>query len=125
MLRSPPALTPVSLPQGSQVQAEQPTRKTSLPPPSLNIIVTGSSHMSRTIPHLVASGLKVTDLTEKSWHLNSKTLEKLVSRIQSASFDALSVIVLDLFGNTSVRFRQVDDTLSLAVKLPGEGGSTS
>ena len=57
-----------------------------------------------------------------SWHLNSKTLEKMVSRIQSASFDALSVIVLDLFGNTSVRFRQVDDTLSLAVKLPGEGG---
>ena len=92
------------------------------PPPSLNVIVTGSSHMSRTIPHLVASGLRVTDLTEKSWHLNSKTLEKMASRIQSAGFDVLSVVVLDLFGNTSVRFRQVDDTLSLAVKLPGEGG---
>ena len=57
-----------------------------------------------------------------SWHLNSKTLEKMVSRIQSASFDALSVIVLNLFGNTSVPFRQVDDNLSLAVKLPREGG---
>ena len=46
----------------------------------------------------------------------------MASRIQSAGFDALSVVVLDLFGNTSVCFRQVDDTLSLAVKLPGEGG---
>ena len=92
------------------------------PPPSLNLIVTGSSHMSRTIPHLVASGLRVTDLTEKSWHLNSKTLENVASRIQSAGTDALTVVVLDLFGNTSVRFRQADDTLSLAVKLPGEGG---
>ena len=87
------------------------------PPPSLNIIITGSSHMSWTILHLVTSGLRVTDLTEKSWHLNSKTLEKMASRIQSASFDALSVVVLDLFGNTSVRFRQVDDSLT--------GGKTS
>ena len=92
------------------------------PPHSLNLIVAGSSHMSRTIPHMRAKGLNITDLTEKNWHLNTKNLAKLVSRIQESSVDALSVVVLDLFGNTSVRFWQADDTLSLAVKLSGEGG---
>ena len=69
-----------------------------------------------------AKGLNITDLTEKNWHLNTKNLAKLVSRIQESSVDALSVVVLDLFGNTSVRFWQADDTLSLAVKLSVEGG---
>ena len=124
MLRSPPALTPVSLPQGSPMRAEQPMRKT-LPPPPLNLIVSGSSHMSRTIPHMKAKGIVVTDLTERNWHLNAKSLASLVSKIQASSLNALSVLVLDLFGNTSVRFKQVDDTLSLAVKLPGEGGVAS
>ena len=46
----------------------------------------------------------------------------VVSRIRGADLDSLSILVHHLFGNTSVRFRQADDTLSLAVKLPGEGG---
>ena len=120
MLRSPPALTPASLPKGSPMQAEQPMRKT-LPPP-LNLIVSGSSHMSRTIPHIKAKGIAVIDLTERNWHLNAKSLASLVSKIQATSLNTLSVLDLDLFGNTSVRFKQADDTLSLAVKLPGEGG---
>ena len=78
--------------------------------------------MSRTIPHLLAKGTKVVDLTEKSWHRNAKSIAAVVKRIQEANIDALTVLVHDLFGNTSVRFCQADDTLSLAVKLPGEGG---
>ena len=34
----------------------------------------------------------------------------------------MSVTVHNLFGNTSVRFNQWDDTLTLAVKLDGVGG---
>ena len=68
-----------------------------------------------------AKEIAVTDLTEKNWHFNSKSLASLVSKIQATSLSALSVLVLDLFGNTSVLFKQADDTLSLAVKLPGEG----
>ena len=93
--------------------------------PPLNLIVSGSSHMSRIIPHIKAKGIAVTDLTEKNWHLNAKSLASLVSKIQATSLNALSVLVLDLFGNTSVRFKQADDTLSLAVKLLGEGGVAS
>ena len=60
--------------------------------------------MLRTIPHMLAKGLRVTDLTESNWHLNAKSLANTVSRIGETSVDALSVFVHDLFGNTSVRF---------------------
>ena len=94
----------------------------SSPPPPFKLVVTGSSHMSRTIPHLLAKGIEVVDLTERCWHLNSKSMAAITARIRETDLDSLSVLVHDLFGNTSVRFRQADDTLSLAIKLPGEGG---
>ena len=46
----------------------------------------------------------------------------VVSRIRETDLDSLSILVHDLFGNTSVCFWQEDKTLSLAVKLPGERG---
>ena len=90
--------------------------------PSLNFLVTGSSHMSRVIPHIKAKGFAVSDLTEKSWHLSKNSFEKLTSKLQSAELGPLSVTVHDLFGNTSIRFNQQDDTLSLPVKLDGVKG---
>ena len=71
--------------------------------------------MSRTIPHIKAKGIAVIDLTERNWHLNAKSLASLVSKIQATSLNALSVLVLDLFGNTSMRFKQADDNLSLII----------
>ena len=92
------------------------------PPPALNLVITGSSHMSRTIPHLLAKGIRIVDLTERGWHLNANTMAAVITRIRETDVDSLTVLVHDLFGNTSTRFRQADDTLSLAVKLSGEGG---
>ena len=89
---------------------------------NLNFVVTGSSHMSRVIPHIKAKGFSVLDLTEKSWHLSKNLFEKLTSKLRSAELNPLSVTVHDLFGNTSIRFKQRDDTLSLAVKLDGVKG---
>ena len=89
---------------------------------SLNFLVTGSSHMSRVIPHIRAKGFAVSDLTEKSWHLSKNSFEKLSGKLQTAELGPLSVTVHDLFGNTSIRFNQRDDTLSLPVKLDGVKG---
>ena len=89
---------------------------------NLNFVVTGSSHMSRVIPHIKAKGFSVSDLTEKSWHLSKNSLEQLTGKLRSAELNPLLVTVHDLFGNTSIRFRQRDDTLSLAVKLDGVKG---
>ena len=80
--------------------------------------------MSRTIPHLLAKGIRIVDLTERGWHLNANTMAAVITRIRETDLDSLTVLVHDLFGNTSTRFRQADDTLSLAVKLSGEGGGT-
>ena len=91
-------------------------------PPTLRLVISGSSHMSRTIPHITAKGVEVTDLTERNWHLIAKSASSLVAKIQETESDPLKVFVHDLFGNTSVRFQKADDTLSLAVKLSGEGG---
>ena len=90
--------------------------------PILNFLVTGSSQMSRVIEHIKAKGFKVSDLTEKSWHLSKNSFEKLTGKLQSTELGPLSVTVHDLFGNTSIRFNQQDDTLSLPVKLDGVKG---
>ena len=78
--------------------------------------------MSRVIPHIKAKGFSVLDFTEKSWHLSKNSLEQLTGKLRSAELNPLSVTVHNLFGNTSIRFRQRDDTLSLAVKLDGVKG---
>ena len=78
--------------------------------------------MSRVIPHIKAKGFLVSDLTEKSWHLSKNLFEKLTCKLLSAELNPLSVTVHDLFSNTSIRFKQWDDTLSLGVKLDGVKG---
>ena len=71
-------------------------------PPPLNLVITGSSHMSRNIPHITAKGVKVTVLTERNWHLSNKSISALVAKIQETEANLLTVFVHDLFGNTSV-----------------------
>ena len=75
--------------------------------------------MSRVIPHIKAKGFSVSDLMEKSWYLSKNSFEQLTGKLRSAELNPLSVTVHDLFVNTSIRFKQRDDTLSLAVKLGG------
>ena len=89
------------------------------PPPQFAIF--GSSHMRRTAVQLVAKGYSVMDLTQKSWFLNKKSVEALTNTLQSACIPADTFLILDLFGNTSTKFRQADDTLALATKVGGGG----
>ena len=60
-----------------------------LPPLTLNLVITGSSHMSLTIPHLLAKGIRVADLTERSWHLNAKSMAAVVTRIRETDLNSL------------------------------------
>ena len=128
MLRSPAGSDPgVIAERVASVGGAANAKDTSFPspPPALNLVITGSSHMSRTILHLLAKGIRIADLTERSWYLNANSMAAVVSRIRETNLDSLTILVHDLFGNTRVRFRQADDTLSLAVKLSGEGVGTS
>ena len=80
--------------------------------------------MKRVIPFLVAKGLSVTDLTQQSWHLNKRNTDNLKHMLEGVRMHAGSFLIADLFGNTSVKYRQEDDTLALTVKTGGgsEGG---
>ena len=62
------------------------------------------------------------DLTQKSWFLNKNSVEALTNTLQAACIPVDTFVVLDLFGNTSTKFRQADDTLALATRVGGEWG---
>ena len=80
--------------------------------------------MKRTTMQLVAKGFRVLDLTQKSWFLNKKSVEALTNTFQAACIPADTFVVLDLFGNTSTKFRQADDTLALSTRVGGRGDVT-
>ena len=93
--------------------------KDSPPPTTPHYVVFGSSHMKRVIPFLTAKGLTVTDLTQQSWHLNKRNTDSLRNMLEGVRMHAGSFLIADLFGNTSVKYRQEDDTLALAGKRGG------
>ena len=56
------------------------------------------------------------DLTQQSWHLNKRNTDTLKNMLEGVRMHAGSFLIADLFGNTSVKYRQEDDTLALAIK---------
>ena len=78
--------------------------------------------MQRTISQLRQTGYRVRDLTQKSWVLGKKSCDALAAAILADRIPADTTVVLDLFGNTSTKFRQEDNTLALAVKTGGGEG---
>jgi hypothetical protein len=85
----------------------------------LHLVLLGGSHMHRTAPHLRSLGVKVTDLSTPGWVSNTANGQHLMDRVRFAELPSDVVYVLDLLGNSSVRFRQADDSSSLPVKLNG------
>ena len=60
--------------------------------------------MRRIIPFLTAKGLTVTNLTQKSWHLNKCNTDTLKSTLEGVRMHENSFLIVDLFGNTSVKW---------------------
>ena len=78
--------------------------------------------MRRIILHVMAKGHTVVDLTEPGWVLNAKNCANLVGQLRASDCTG-KIAVMDLFGNTSCRYRQADDGLAMAVKMGGGGGT--
>jgi hypothetical protein len=85
----------------------------------MHFVTIGGSHMKRTAPHLQALGVKVTDLSIPGWVSNTQNGQNLLNRVSSAGLPSDAIYVLDFLGNSSVRFRQADESSSLPVKLNG------
>ena len=77
--------------------------------------------MQRTITQLRQHRYRVTDLSQKSWVQGKKSCDALAAALLADHISADTTVVLDVFGNTSTKFRQEDDNLALAIKNGGEG----
>ena len=76
--------------------------------------------MKRVIPLLVSKGMDVTDLTERCWMTSAKNNLVLSSALAGVETTADTAFVLDLFGNSTARYRTLDDSTSPATFM-GKG----
>ena len=58
-------------------------------------------------------------MIQKSWVLGKKSCDALGSVLLADCIPMGTTAALDLFGNTSTKFKQEDNTLALAVKNGG------
>jgi hypothetical protein len=75
-----------------------------------HIVIAGASNMKRLAPALKMASYEVTDLSQPSWLATAENIELLAGKISSLSLGGDSVLELELFGNSTFRFRQFDDT---------------
>jgi hypothetical protein len=59
------------------------------------------------------AGYEVTDLSQPSWLATAENIELLAGKINSLGLGGDAIVVLELFGNSTFRFRQFDDTMAL------------
>jgi len=82
------------------------------------VFVFGGSNMRSVVPELEKLGLSVVDHTAPGWVPNPVNLAKLSDLIATAEPD--DVVVVDLLGNVTHRFAQVDGTLAMPFKSDGK-----
>jgi hypothetical protein len=92
------------------------------------LIVAGASNMKRLIPSLKATGSEITNFTQSSWLATPENVDILADKIRKENIGPDTVIILELFGNSTFRYRQFDGTMALPFKsghgyhLEGEVG---
>jgi len=94
-------------------------RKTEPAPKETHFTLIGGSNTGPLKHHLEELGAKVTDLSKSGWICNTANSQLLMMGMGGEALPENTVFVLDLLGNSSVRFRQSDDGDSLPVKLGG------
>jgi hypothetical protein len=87
--------------------------------PSNHIILIGASNMRRLIPLLKAAGHTVTDLTQPSWLATPENIDYLIASLNTIWPDNNTTVILELFGNSTFRYRQFDGTMALPFKVNG------
>jgi hypothetical protein len=81
-----------------------------------HIVIIGASNMRRLVPVLLASGFTVTDLTKSSWLATEENIASLIASMSSLLLPAKFSVILELFSNSSYRYKQFDGSLSLPYK---------
>jgi hypothetical protein len=81
-----------------------------------HVILVGASNMRRLLPFLKSTGISVTDLTQPSWLATPENIDYLASKLNTIVPEKNSIVILELFGNSTYRYRQFDGTMALPFK---------
>jgi len=88
-------------------------------PKEIHFTLIGGSNTGPLKTHLENLGAKVTDLSKSGWICNTANSQLLMMGMGGNDLPENTIFVLDLLGNSSVRFKQSDDGDSLPVRLGG------
>jgi hypothetical protein len=88
------------------------------------IILAGASNLASLKPIFESNGATVIDLTKPGWMVSEKNAESLRSEIAALVGMEDTAIIFDLFGNSTYKFKHVDSTLVLPIRVGGGGGIT-
>jgi hypothetical protein len=77
--------------------------------------------MKNLCPHLNKLGITVLDLSQSGWIPTADNIAKLAEKIREIPDNANIPVILDVLGNISFRYEQIDGSLALPFKA---GGST-
>jgi hypothetical protein len=79
-------------------------------------IVIGASNMWRMVPFLKAAGYTVSDLSQPSWLATPENIDLLADKLNTLAPDSDTVVILELYSNSTFRYRQFDGTMALPYK---------
>jgi hypothetical protein len=82
-----------------------------------HVVLIGASNMRRLIPFLKSNGHSVTDLTQSSWLATPDNIDHIIAKLNTISPDSSTTVILELYGNSTYRYRQFDGTMALPYKL--------
>ncbi len=83
-------------------------------------IVAGGSNMRNLCPHLNKLGITVLDLSQLGWVPTPENIAKLAKKIKEIPDNDNIPVILDVLGNISFRFEQLDGNLTLPFKFGGK-----
>jgi hypothetical protein len=83
---------------------------------SKNVVLIGASNMRRLVPILQANGFAVTDLSSPGWLATEENVSALIRSMSTLHLEPGFFVVMELFGNSTVRYKQFDGSLSLPFK---------
>jgi uncharacterized protein YaaQ len=80
------------------------------------MVLVSASNLGQCANYLTNAGLKVTSLAKRGWFASKDNITAMVLEVRKMTEHGCSAIVLDLYGNSSVRFTQNDGPTALPFK---------
>jgi hypothetical protein len=83
------------------------------------VVLVGASNLGHSVPHFAGSESEIVTVIKPGWIATSENVAVLAGTVKNLAPTA-SAFVFDLFGNSSIRFEQVDGTTALPFRSNGK-----